>query len=71
MTTWSDDSDFNENVRRQTIPITMETSKANLITKCLESISPANPTFNHEQLEDWDDEEDGEWTLPTIINKFF
>ncbi|KAI3514066.1 hypothetical protein L1887_12382 [Cichorium endivia] len=23
------------------------------------------------QPEDWDDEEDGEWTLPTIINKFF
>ncbi|KAI3518685.1 hypothetical protein L1887_07495 [Cichorium endivia] len=21
--------------------------------------------------EDWDDEEDGEWTVPTIINKFF
>ncbi|KAI3510606.1 hypothetical protein L1887_17733 [Cichorium endivia] len=23
------------------------------------------------QPEDWDDEEDGEWTVPTIINKFF
>ncbi|KAI3508107.1 hypothetical protein L1887_23109 [Cichorium endivia] len=24
-----------------------------------------------DQKEDWDDEEDGEWTVPTIINKFF
>ncbi|KAI3504187.1 hypothetical protein L1887_32732 [Cichorium endivia] len=24
-----------------------------------------------DQKEEWDDEEDGEWTVPTIINKFF
>ncbi|KAI3509065.1 hypothetical protein L1887_24091 [Cichorium endivia] len=36
-----------------------------------EDISKEIPDPNVKKPEDWDDEEDGEWTVPTIINKFF